>query len=363
MKVNSGVLMGMDGESATVAKAAFLKLNPDADPVVLSNLDEACARLETDQVELLIVGDAPESEIMRALRTTDYFGLPRWAVIVVRADHSAATFAIPPRDWNVVNAERTMRHALHAAELARENARLRGDLLAWGHRVSHDLRTPLGAITTYAELAREVLADQSAADAQLVDPLVDSADELSKLIARLSFLFKASARPMPLQPVAMADVVWRVLQRQERALLQRKMTVTQLERWPEVTGVAAWLEEIWSNLIQNAVRFGTEGTPITLNWQQDDAGYTFAVHNEGEAVPAEHRPMLFQPFHSLHRPNSRKGFGLSIVQRLVELHGGRCFYEAGTTNGSTFIFTLPSNQRAGEKSSTAIPGVGAGSPG
>lgn len=227
------------------------------------------------------------------------------------------------------------------AQLLQENTRLRGDLLTVAVRVSHDLRTPLGGIVNTGELLKEILADKEPAAAELAGSLFTSVDEMSKLIGQIRFVTKASAEPKPKERVNMAEIVSGVLQRLESRILQKSATVAEPESWPEANGVADWLEFVWWNLVANALQHAGEKPQIKLEWRREKTGFRFQVCDNGEGVSPEKCGKLFQPFHSLHEPDSAGGLGLSIVQRLVELQGGNCGYERPPTGGSLFFFTLP----------------------
>ena len=167
-------------------------------------------------------------------------------------------------------------------------------------------------------------------------------DDSTKLISRVSFLLKTTARPGAKEMVGMGEeVVWAAMQRVERQLLQRNLTVVQPEHWPKVHGIPAALETVWTNLLKNAQQHGREGTTIELGWRETETGYCFWVRNAGEPVPPEKRSTLFRPFHLLHERNSPHGLGLPIVQRMVELHDGVCHYAAEPSGNSVFSFTLP----------------------
>jgi signal transduction histidine kinase len=226
-------------------------------------------------------------------------------------------------------------------ELLRENARLRGDLLTVAVRISHDLRTPLGGIVNTGELLKDILTEKEPAAAALTDSLFTSVDEMSKLIAQIRFVTKASAEPKPKERVNMAEIVSGVLQRLESRVLKKSATITQPGSWPEVNGVAEWLEFIWWNFVMNALQHAGEKPQIELNWQKEKNGFRFQVCDGGGGVPAEARAGLFQPFDSLHQPGSTYGLGLSLVQRLVDLQGGDCGYEPNSKGGACFFFTLP----------------------
>jgi K+-sensing histidine kinase KdpD len=224
-------------------------------------------------------------------------------------------------------------------QLSLENARLRGDLLTVARRISHDLRTPLGGIVVASEMLKEILAENKPSRASLTAPIFDSTEEIKKLIERVGFILKASASPVSKEPVKMDEVVFRVLQRLESKIIKKNAVVAEPPSWPEVNGVFTWLEVVWCNLLVNALQFGNDR--IELGWQKEKNEMRFWVCDNGAGVQKERLKKLFQPFHSLHEPDAAHGFGLSIVQRLMQLQGGRCGYEPSLEGGSRFYFTLP----------------------
>jgi signal transduction histidine kinase len=226
-------------------------------------------------------------------------------------------------------------------QLLRENARLRGDLLTIATRINHDLRTPLGGIVNIGELLKEILAEKEPAAAALTDSLFTSVDEMSKLIGQIRIVTRATADPKSKALVNLAEIVSGVLQRLESRILKKSAKIAEPASWPEVNGVADWLEHIWWNLLANALQHAGEKTQIELSWQKEKNGFRFQVCDNGGGVSAEVRAKLFQSFDSLHQPDSGFGLGLSVVQRLVDLQGGSCGYEPNRRGGACFFFTLP----------------------
>ena len=220
-----------------------------------------------------------------------------------------------------------------------ENARLRGDLLTIASRISHDLRTPLGGILTAAEVLREMLTDVKQPET-LTKAIMDSVDDMTRLIRQISFVTRATAQPQPLKPVNMSHVFVNVQQRNQRLITRRGATVVEPPSWPQVNGVADWLEFAWASLLTNALQHTPEKVRIELSWREEKGRYRFAVADNGGGVREDLRSTLFYPFHLLHKPDGAHGFGLSIVQRLMELQGGSCGYEP-LPGGSLFYFSLP----------------------
>jgi K+-sensing histidine kinase KdpD len=228
--------------------------------------------------------------------------------------------------------------------LMQENKRLRGDLLTVARRISHDLRTPLGAIITTSEIVKEVLAENGSSGASLMAPVFDSAEEMTKLIGQVSFVLKATANPIAKERVNMGSVVFRVLQHLERKILQKNVTILEPASWPVVNGVFPWLEVIWGNYLANTLRHGKD--KVELGWREEKKEFRFWVCDNGNGVPKEKCDKLFQPFDSLYEPDATPGLGLSIVQRLVGLQDGRCGYEPRLGGGCCFYFILPAENIA-----------------
>jgi signal transduction histidine kinase len=233
--------------------------------------------------------------------------------------------------------------------LEEENARLRGDLLTIASRVSHDLRTPLGGIVTAAEMLHEFHSEQQQAGT-MTKAISDSVDDLTHLIGQISFITRATANPIQPGPVNMAEVVSRTLQRLEHRILKKGAIVVEPPSWPEVRGVAPWLDVIWSNYLTNALEHTTEKPRIELTWREENGSCRFGIFDNGGGVREDLRPLLFQPFDTLHKPGGARGLGLSIVQRLLQLQGGHCGYEP-LTGGSFFFFSLPGKQEDGMEES------------
>jgi signal transduction histidine kinase len=220
-----------------------------------------------------------------------------------------------------------------------ENARLRGDLLTVASRVSHDLRTPLGGIQTATEVMREMLAEVKQPET-LTRAILDSVDDMTRLIRQISFVTRATARPEPLKPVNLSHVFANALQRTQRLVTKRGATIAEPPAWPEVKGVTDWLEYVWTSLLTNALQHTQEKVRVELSWREENGQCRFEVADNGGGVREDLRSTLFYPFHMLHKPDGARGLGLSIVQRLMELQGGNCGYEP-LPGGSLFYFSLP----------------------
>lgn len=341
---NLGILLvGCDAETSKTAVEAIRMLLSDVDVTIVKNVEEASTRKPAAKTELLVLASPSPLDVSQALDATDAAELPRWAVVVRSSNRAFPTEVetLSSEEWTVRAVRRSFRSALAQHALRRELVRARGDLLAIGSRVAHDMRTQVAGILATSELLREVLSDEEPSRAELTTPILESVDDLGKIIERLSFLTKTSVRETAKKPLDMSDIVFRALQRIDRQIVEKNASVVGPESWPNAAGEAAWIEKIWINLLTNSLTHGGDGLLIELGWTQEGGEHKFWVRDNGCGVTPGKRSQLFQPFHMLHRPNSPRGLGLPIVHRLSALLGGRCGYEPRSEGGSIFYFTLP----------------------
>ncbi len=102
--------------------------------------------------------------------------------------------------------------------------------------------------------------------------------------------------------------------------------------------------QVFENLITNAIKFRRKKSPkIDISAQKGEKEWTFAVKDNGIGIKLKHREQIFEVFKRLHTREEYPGtgIGLSIVQKIIERHGGRIWVESEPGNGSTFYFTLP----------------------
>lgn len=262
-----------------------------------------------------------------------------WPVLRLGTADSASDSAY---GWTVPLIAHAMEASMREHRLVMELNRARGDLLTLGRRVVHDLRTPLGGILSGVEVLQEIVGEVDPSCLDFTRSIAESVNDMSRLLDRVAFVAKASAMPVPVPvtAVSMDEAVGNSLDRLNSTVVERGAVVSQPDGWPEAGGVPAWVEMIWQNLILNALRHGPERPRIGLEWEEQGEFYCFKVTDNGPAIPRERLGLLFQPFETLHQPGTARGFGLSIVRRLVELQGGACQYEYSPEIGNIFKFTL-----------------------
>jgi len=105
------------------------------------------------------------------------------------------------------------------------------------------------------------------------------------------------------------------------------------------------IHQVFSNLIDNALKYAGEGHKISIGMKETKHGSEFYVRDFGPGIPSEHLPRLFERFYRVDKARSREtggtGLGLAIVKHIVLAHRGRIRVESELHRGSTFYFTLP----------------------
>ncbi|HEY5552296.1 MAG TPA: HAMP domain-containing sensor histidine kinase [Opitutaceae bacterium] len=281
-----------------------------------------------------------------ASRAPDAGGSHRWAVILLGKESSDLSESVPPEDWNPPLLARVFRSEMMKHGLLCENLRLRGDLKTIARHVRHDLLTPVGCIITNSHVLTELSPDDGPSSAAMIDNIKICSHEIVGIIDRVCFVLKASADPRPLTLIDMREVVAAVLEQLESESGTSGGKISHADSWPKVAGVAPWLQVIWWNLLSNALKHGGKPAQVQIAWSREPDGYRFSVVDRGAGVSRKRRKHLFSPFDQLHGLEVCDGLGLSIVQRLVALQGGRCGFEEPPGGGSCFYFTLPESGAA-----------------
>jgi signal transduction histidine kinase len=344
MKISLLLIAGKDERFIAVANEAANAAFPGSNVERANSLKEALEAARAPIPEILVMAEASEAQIAEAAHALDDQHLPRWAVVAM-GPPSGVPFAevVPPAEWTPGLLARVLRTSLALHLLRRDKERLLGDLLTVGVRITHDLRTPLGGILTATEALEESQGWSRRTKGSPTEPVVESAQDLVRIVNQLTVLAKASARPDLRQPFNMGTPANRAMQRLEAKVLQARATVSRPPSWPDVTGEPARSEAVWEYLLENALRHAGNAPKIELGWERQGEEYKFWVRDNGCGVPPERRRLLFHKFHRLHEINAAHGLGLPIVERLVHLQGGRCGYEAPAQGGACFFFTLPAS--------------------
>jgi PAS domain S-box-containing protein len=227
-------------------------------------------------------------------------------------------------------------------QLLREVSRTNKELSDFSHVVAHDLRTPLRAVRTYAELlSRHLEPSLDATVQQFLTFVTEGAASMDQLIESLLQYAESGGELSPTR-VNVPAVIAGLLHRLD-PLVRESGAVVTMEALPEVYADPVRLLQVFQNLIVNAINYrGSEAPRIRIFSETRPESYLIAVADNGIGISREYLEQIFVPLKRLHaRAVSGHGLGLALCKKIVEAHGGRIWVESTPGKGSTFFFTLP----------------------
>ncbi|HVN59266.1 MAG TPA: histidine kinase N-terminal 7TM domain-containing protein [Bacteroidales bacterium] len=231
-----------------------------------------------------------------------------------------------------------------------ENEVLIRDLEAYARMVAHDLKNPLGSVISFTYLIQDAIREGKIADAsEMVDMLQGESNKMNRIIDDLLILSRIRKEDIRIAKIDIGSIVKEALHRQHNLIARKNAVITTPDTWPEVYGQSQWVEQVWINLINNALKYG--GTPpvITIGFEKTgQAAVRFFIRDNGNGLPAGSLKKLFTDFERLgNRDKEGTGLGLSIVKRIINKMGGEIFAESPDIpgEGCTFSFTLLSERK------------------
>jgi two-component system sensor histidine kinase SenX3 len=280
----------------------------------------------------------------RAERELQLFGPPR-EVLLVRT-------APLWRRGRVIGAVAFVRDV---SELRRVES-VRRDFVA---NVSHELKTPIGALSLLAETM--AAGDDSPVNSQLADRVQREANRLGRIVDDLLDLSLIEAQERPIrEPVPVHVVLHEAAERVRGAAdaIGTPLTVAPVDTDLVVAGDRSQLVSAVTNLLDNAVKYSEPGAgePVEVDATVVDGSVCISVRDHGIGIPARDLERIFERFYRVDRARSRAtggtGLGLSIVRHVAQAHGGDVTVESTEGEGSTFLLRvpLPSSKKLSEAS-------------
>ena len=260
-----------------------------------------------------------------------------------------------PHDPRVAALEAQLKLAVMEIAELRARDGLKTQFLA---NISHDLRTPLTAVITHAEILRDgILGDLTPRQMESVRGIIGGGRQLLSQVGEILTYARGAANQLALVPTRFA--IREVLEQMSvlnESLLKKKRLALSLDIQSDVPPIVADREKIAhvvGNLLGNAIDFTAPGGQVWLKASQkvDEekrACLIVEVGDTGVGIDPQHHDFIFREFAQVDstpsRPHHGTGLGLTIARRLVELHGGRIWVESKLGTGSRFFFTVPVEQ-------------------
>jgi two-component system phosphate regulon sensor histidine kinase PhoR len=214
--------------------------------------------------------------------------------------------------------------------------------------VSHELRTPLSLIKGYVETLLDGARDNPEVAERFLKIIERNTDRLDFLIQDLLTIsaLESGRMKLDLSPVNLWALVEKVFTHLH--VKAENKSVTLRNDLPEFVtqGDANRLDQVLTNLVDNAIKYGRSQGLVTVSGSQLESGeLEISVRDDGPGIPAEALDRVFERFYRVDKARSREqggtGLGLAIVKHIVQAHGGEVWAKSDLGKGTTFFFTLP----------------------
>ena len=248
------------------------------------------------------------------------------------------------RQIAVILERATLDERLRDARFDAEKSQARAALFS---SVTHDLRTPLASIKASATaLLQDDLELDPEQRLELLRTVVEETDRLNRLIGNILELarVRAGALVPSKEPTALDEVVDSVLHRMQPVLGGVRVR-TLLRDTPDVAADPVQIDQVLSNLIENAVRFSAPGGEVVVSTAAWHSSVQFRVVDHGPGIAPVDRERVFEAFARVGAPApdeaGSSGLGLAIAKAIVEAHGGRIWIEGVPARGAAVVVELP----------------------
>jgi len=232
----------------------------------------------------------------------------------------------------------------HAKQLQERNE----ELDAFSHTVAHDLKSPLSTMISFADLLHDEYSTLSNSEIKdFLNTIIESGHKTQQIIHSLLLFANVRKADVPAEELNMTDILNEVNKRLASMISSSNAKLTISHSWPTAIGYAPWIEEIWTNYISNALKYGGSTPVIEIGADVFiiDGGKKmsrFWVRDNGKGISLEDQKTVFRQFERLDQVKIKgHGLGLSIVRRIIEKLGGEVGVESNQDEGSLFYFTLP----------------------
>ncbi|RYY20528.1 MAG: PAS domain S-box protein [Chitinophagaceae bacterium] len=234
-------------------------------------------------------------------------------------------------------------------KIAEEQIRLSNqELEQFAYVASHDLQEPLRMVTSFLTQLEKRYNDKLDEKAkQYIYFAVDGARRMRQIILDLlgfSRIGKWSDAPELLDLNQLATEAMLLYSQR----IDESQAIINVSKLPTIASYRTPLEQVFQNLISNALKYRREGIPpiVDINWKENNQDWIFSVSDNGIGIAEEHFERVFVIFQRLHHRDkySGTGIGLAIVKKIITNLGGKIWVEPRKESGTTFVFTIPKSK-------------------
>ena len=332
-------------------------LNSMQDAVIAVSDDGLVQWANRPMNRLVPQGTRLQQPVVETIRDPDFLATVREATSAHEVKTARATSIVPGRTFDVTAAPLPDGGAVAVLRDLTETERVektRRDFIA---NVSHELRTPLTSIQGYAETLLDSTPENGAPTREFLEIIRKNSGRMSRLTEDLLTLARVESGEtrFEVEPVPPAELLHDAEESFREIApthgIDLKIHDFDLKESPNVDALPPVLadreaiHQVFSNLIDNALKYGASGGRIVLGARPVLHAVEFYVQDFGAGIASEHLPRLFERFYRVDKARSREsggtGLGLAIAKHIMIAHGGSIRAESELAHGSTFLFTLP----------------------
>lgn len=213
------------------------------------------------------------------------------------------------------------------------------ELQEYAHIVSHDLKSPLRSIDALVNWIKTDNKDTLDAESMRNFELIETTlEKMEQLISDILLYSSIGSETVGKQEVDLNSIVEDLKQ---VLFVSEHVSITILNKLPVVNGDKVKLQQLFQNLISNAVKFNDkEKGVIEIDVKSQKSFYQFSIKDNGVGIEKQYHDKIFKIFHFLNKSKNSTGIGLSIVKKIVDLFNGEIWIDSEIGKGTTFYFTI-----------------------
>ncbi len=223
------------------------------------------------------------------------------------------------------------------------------ELDTFSFTISHDLKNPITAIKSYAQV---LTRDESIGlrGQKVLLNIVDRADKMNRMINEVLDYSRIGRSEIEYKTVNMQLLIGEIIKELEYVYDTRQLQLT-ISQMPDVQGDPVMISQLFSNLVSNAIKYSQHVKPsvVRIEGKVVDGDVSYSIQDNGIGIPVKDLPKIFELFNRMDNVKhiEGSGVGLAIVKRIVEKHSGKIWAESELGKGSTFYVTFKNNVTKG----------------
>ncbi|WP_299053674.1 ATP-binding protein [uncultured Polaribacter sp.] len=224
-------------------------------------------------------------------------------------------------------------------ELLQNLEKSNNELKEYAHVVSHDLKSPLRSIFSLVSWIKE--DNEGKLDTATLENFELIETTLEKMEQLITDILLYSSINSQVNEEKLIDLNFVIEDVNQLLFIPKHIHVTVLNKLPKIYGDRVRFQQLFQNLISNAVKFiDKEKGSIEIDMEENNTHYQFSVKDNGIGIEKKYNDKIFKIFHSLSDEKSTSGIGLSIVKKIIERYDGEIWLESALGKGTTFYFTI-----------------------